>query len=139
MPENIMRGIETHRLALAVENVPESRQKLDDHSDPLDACILMRDPDLGSFLLTANSRSPQVVVFEAPVDDFEIPERSPSPSYDSEPDRPLIMHEPRPLYEPAHQLAVRSSLPMFLEKLRNSKFRRILKEEVKLSPALSSS
>lgn len=114
---------------------PIHRQKLDDHSDPLAASVLMRDPDLGTFLLTANYRGPQVVVFEAPADDFEIAERSPSPSYDSEPNKPVLLHEPRPVYEPAHQLDVRSSLPMFLEKLRNSKFRRILKEDVKLSPA----
>ncbi|KAH7348580.1 hypothetical protein BKA65DRAFT_500872 [Rhexocercosporidium sp. MPI-PUGE-AT-0058] len=61
--------------------------------------------------------------------------RSQSPTYDLEPARPLILCEPRPVYEPSHTLDENSALPAFIDKLAHSKYKRLLKEEVRLSPA----
>ncbi|RDL34352.1 uncharacterized protein BP5553_07480 [Venustampulla echinocandica] len=111
-------------------------QKANDHSSPLSASTLIRDPDLGYFLLTATPYGPIAVTFETPeVEEFEPMGRSRSPTYDPEPDKPLILCEPRPVYQPAHALEENSALPSFLEKLRHSKYKRLLKEEIKLSPA----
>lgn len=111
-------------------------QKSNDHSSPLSASTLIRDPDLGYFLLTATPYGPIAVTFETPeVEELEPMGRSRSPTYDPEPDKPLILCEPRPVYQPAHALEENSALPSFLEKLRHSKYKRLLKEEIKLSPA----
>ncbi|KAH6662848.1 hypothetical protein B0J14DRAFT_282732 [Halenospora varia] len=107
-----------------------------DESEPLAASTLIRDPDLGYFLLTATPHGPLAVTFELP-EDFEVDprQRSRSPTYDSEPEKPLILCEPRPVYQPAHALEEHSTLPSLLEKLRHSKYKRLLKEDIRLSPA----
>lgn len=110
-------------------------QKADDRSSPLAASTLIRDPDLGCFLLTATPHGPISVSFEAPDFEYDLIRRSRSPTYDSEPDKPLTLYEPRPVYQPAHSFEESSALPSLLEKLRHSKYKRLLKEEVRLSPA----
>jgi nucleoporin NUP82 len=110
-------------------------QKMDNHSAPLAASIVMHDPDLGYFLLTATPHGPIAITFESPELEFDLFRRARSPTYDSEPDKPLILYEPRPVYEPAHALQVKTALPSLLEKLKHSKYKRLLQEEVRLSPA----
>ena len=111
-------------------------QKPVDRSAPLAASTLFRDPDLGYFLLTATPYGPISLAFEAP-DSFFDPRRSRSrsPTFDAEPDRPLILCEPRPVYQPAHVLEETSTLPAFLDKIQHSKYKQILKQEVRMSPA----
>jgi nucleoporin NUP82 len=58
-----------------------------------------------------------------------------SPIYDPEPDKPLILCEPRPAYEPPHTLGENSNIPTLLEQLGRGKYSKLLKEEVRLSPA----
>lgn len=110
-------------------------QKMEDHLAPLAACTVTQDPDLGYFLLTATPHGPVAVNFETPEMEFDLFRRVRSPTYDAEPDKPLILYEPRPVYEPAHALEIRSALPSLLEKLKHSKYKRLLQEEVRLSPA----
>ena len=110
-------------------------QKMEDNSAPLAACAVTNDPDLGYLLLTATSYGPVAVFFDAPELDFDLFRLARSPTYDSEPGKPLILYEPRPVYEPAHALGVNSGLPSLLEKLKHGKYKRLLQEEVRLSPA----
>lgn len=110
-------------------------EKMDDHSAPLAAANLLRDPDLGYFLLSATPYGPLALTFEAPDLEFDFDRRSRSPTYDDEPEKPLVLCEPRPVYQPAHVLEQKSALPSFLEKLHHSKYKRLLKEEIRLSPA----
>jgi nucleoporin NUP82 len=109
-------------------------EKSEDRSSSLAASVAIRDPDLGYFVLTTTPYHPVAVIFESP-DIEEIGRRSRSPTYDSEPQQPLIVVEPRPVYQPAHALEEQSALPSLLEKLRHSKYKRLLKEDIRLSPA----
>jgi len=108
-----------------------------ERSSPLAASTLLLDPDLGHMLLSATPHGPLALTFkmakEAVVDSRQ--SRSRSPTYESEADRPLILCEPRPVYEPSHTLDESSALPAFIEKIGQSKYKRLLKEEVRLSPA----
>ncbi len=110
--------------------------KLIDNSTTLAASVLMRDPDLGYFLLTATPYGPVLLTFESPEVHFD-PQRSQtrSPSCEPQPELVTTMYEPRPVYEPSHALEQPSVLPTFLEKLRHGRYKRLLKEEVRLSPA----
>ena len=111
-------------------------QRSDEQAAPLAASSVIQDPDLGYFLLTASPRGPVSINFEAP--DFEypvLPRKSESPTYELESEKPLILCEPRPVYQPAASFEETSALPLLLEKLRHSKYKRLLKEEVRLSPA----
>lgn len=107
-----------------------------DTSVSLAASVTIQDPDLGHFLLSATPYGPFAFVFEAP-DIYEDlrQSRSSSPSYTPEPDRPLILCEPRAVYEPAHELDENSAIPALLERLSHSRYNRLLKEDVRLSPA----
>ncbi|KUJ19315.1 uncharacterized protein LY89DRAFT_488387 [Mollisia scopiformis] len=112
--------------------------KSENHLSPLAACEVVQDPDLGYFLLSATPYGPVAIDFEATTPDsgFEFQRSATrSPTYDPEPDKPLILCEPRPAYEPPNALAENSSIPAFLEQLGRSRYARLLKEEVRLSPA----
>ncbi|CZT07235.1 hypothetical protein WAI453_012947 [Rhynchosporium graminicola] len=108
-----------------------------DRLSPLAASTLIFDPDLRYFLLTATPHGPLALVFETSkdVESDYYRSQSRSPIYDPEPERPLILCEPRPVYEPSHTLDEDSALPAFIEKLGQSKYKRLLKEEIRLSPA----
>jgi nucleoporin NUP82 len=110
-------------------------QRSDEQAGPLAASTAIQDPDLGYFLLTATPRGPVSITFESPEFEYALTRRSESPAYDSEAEMPLVLCEPRPVYQPASSFEAASALPMMLEKLRHSKYKRILKEEVRLSPA----
>ena len=101
---------------------------------PLAASAVIQDPDLGYLLLTANKYGPIALIFESPDFPTEIHSRASSVSYDDL-DKPLILCETRPVYEPAHELDAQSAIPAFLERLNHSKYKRVLKEDVRLSPA----
>ena len=107
-------------------------QKMEDHSAPLAACAVTYDPDLGYILLTATSYGPIAVFFDAPEVEFDLFCREPSLT---EAEKPLVLYEPRQVYEPAHALEMHSALPALLEKLKHGKYKRALQEEVRLSPA----
>lgn len=128
------------RIDLLVKNQGSIRERIhteksDDHSAPLSASVVISSPDLGYCLLSATPYAPVLLTFESPENELDSYHRLPSPAYDPEPDKPLILCEPRPVYQPAHVLEVNSALPIFLQKLEHSKYKRMLKEEIRLSPA----
>ncbi|KAK8019852.1 nuclear pore complex protein An-Nup82 [Apiospora arundinis] len=101
---------------------------------PLAAAVAIRDPDLGYFILSATPFEPIAVVFETPEDEFEAI-RSVSPMVHQEVDvKPLDFYEPRPTFQPPHIFERSSALPDLLEKLRTSRHKAIVNQEVRLSP-----
>ncbi|KAL3425036.1 nuclear pore complex protein An-Nup82 [Phlyctema vagabunda] len=111
--------------------------KMDDRSAPLTASSLIRDPDLGYFLLSATPYGPLALTFESSESDNDmgLARRSASPSWDNEFEKPLILYEPRPAYEPPHALNADSGYLKFLQRLAQSQYRQILNQEVRMSPA----
>lgn len=130
------------RMDLLVKGQSSIRERLltlDGPSEDLPLCLaassVLRDPDLGYFLLTATSHGPTALTFDTPDLDIDIG-RSRSPTYDSEPDpQPLLLCTPRPVYQPPHVLISNSALPSLLESLHHSKYKRLLHEPIRLSPA----
>lgn len=101
----------------------------------LSESIVIRDPELGYFLLTSSPTRAVAVSFEIP-EDYEELSRSRSPTYDVEPEpQPLLLCAPREIYYPASTFSTQSNLPALLEDLRRSKYKRMINESVKLSPA----
>lgn len=101
---------------------------------PLAACVAVRDPELGYFLLSATPYEPVALTLETP--DADAQPRRPD---GSPPDReasmaPLEFHEPRPVFHPPHAFDQGSALPTLLERLRTSRHKTAVKQEVKLSP-----
>ncbi|KJZ77031.1 hypothetical protein HIM_03352 [Hirsutella minnesotensis 3608] len=101
---------------------------------PLAASVAIRDPDLGYFLLSATPYEPVALTFDTPELDVE-PLRQDSPSREHEPNMtPLDFYEPRPVFNPPHTLDQNSALPTLLERLRTSRHKTVVSQEVKLSP-----
>ncbi|RKF61778.1 Nucleoporin NUP82 [Golovinomyces cichoracearum] len=109
-------------------------------SSHFSASVLCQDTDLGHFLLTASSDGPVVLKFEGSEPESEFyRSMSRSPTFESEePEKIPVICEPRPVYEPSHFLNEDSKLPEFLERMRHSRFKRLLKTDVRLSPAILS-
>ncbi|KAH8589249.1 hypothetical protein B0O99DRAFT_523519 [Bisporella sp. PMI_857] len=125
--ENLARGDKSFRQRVYT-------QKLSDQSSPFTASALIRDPDLGHFLLTATPTAPVALKFDDPQVEIGF-RRSRSQTYSSEPEEPLVFHVPRPVYQPPQTFKAASALQPLKEKLEHSKYKRLLKEEVRLSPA----
>lgn len=105
-----------------------------DVSVPLAACVAIRDPDLGYFLLSATPYEPIALTFETPDVDLA-PIRQESPSREREASMaPLDFYEPRPVFNPPHAFDEGSALPTLLERLRTSRHKTMVNQEVKLSP-----
>ena len=115
------------------ERLYTSQSQGDEHL-PLASAAAIRDPDLGYFILSATPFEPIAVVFETPEDEFEAI-RSVSPIVHQEVDvKPLDFYEPRPTFQPPHIFERSSALPDLLEKLRTSRHKAIVNQEVRLSP-----
>ncbi|EHK17041.1 uncharacterized protein TRIVIDRAFT_80481 [Trichoderma virens Gv29-8] len=109
-------------------------QQAADVGIPLAACVAIRDPDLGYFLLSATPYEPIALTFETP-DDEQVTIRQESPVREREMSMaPLDFYEPRPVYNPPHTFSESSILPELLERLRTSRHKTIVNQEVKLSP-----
>ncbi|KAF4457632.1 nucleoporin nup82 [Fusarium austroafricanum] len=101
---------------------------------PLAACNVLRDPDVGYFLLSATPYEPIALTFDTPEVDLA-PIRQESPSYDRETSMaPLDFYEPRPVFNPSHTFDEGSALPTLLERLRTSRHKTVVNQEVRLSP-----
>ncbi|KAK2593767.1 hypothetical protein QQS21_008528 [Conoideocrella luteorostrata] len=101
---------------------------------PLAACVAIRDPDLGYFLLSSTPYEPISITFETPDIDLS-PIRQESPIREREASMaPLDFYEPRPVYHPPHVFDQVSALPTLLERLRTSRHKTAVHQEVKLSP-----
>jgi nucleoporin NUP82 len=136
---NTTSGVD-FRIDLLVKNTNTIRERLitqpaADDLPPLAAAIAILDPDLGYFLLTSTPHGPIALSFDAPELSFS-PPRSRSPTYEDEPQpQPLLLCAPRQVYEPSRALFAQSSLPEFLDSLRRGKYKRVLHEPIRLSPA----
>ncbi|KAF7950045.1 hypothetical protein EAE96_007348 [Botrytis aclada] len=143
LEEELSQGAESNVRLGVVVSTPSERQRvytppMIDKNAPLAASTIIRDPDLGYFLLSANAHGPISINFESP--EFQLDfnrSRGRSESYDSETDndKPLILFEARPVYQPSYALEQPSELPSLHEKIKHSKYKRLLKEEIRLSPA----
>ncbi|KAM3480732.1 hypothetical protein MY5147_001021 [Beauveria neobassiana] len=110
-------------------------QPVADAAEPLAGCIVLRDPDVGYFLLSATPYEPIAVTFESPELDVVPVHREASPEREREASMaPLHFYEPRPVYNPPHVFDQGSSLPLLLERLRTSRHKTVVNQEVKLSP-----
>ncbi|KAF7536104.1 hypothetical protein G7054_g4833 [Neopestalotiopsis clavispora] len=103
---------------------------------PIPAVVPIRDPDLGYLVLTATDDGPLCIIFDMPVDDFVPIKTSASPSVErSDEVQPLDFYEPRPTFQAPHVFERNSDLPDMLLKLKTSKHKAIVGQEVRLSPA----
>ncbi|KAI1815310.1 hypothetical protein GGS20DRAFT_544403 [Poronia punctata] len=128
------------RINLLVNGQASTRERL--HSNPnqgdmplpLTAAVAIRDPDLGYCLLSATPFEPITMTFEMPEDEFApIHASSPSLSRDAEV-QPLEFFGPRPVYQPSHVFEETSALPTFIDRLRTSRHKTIMHQEIRLSP-----
>ncbi|KAF7917147.1 uncharacterized protein EAE98_010252 [Botrytis deweyae] len=143
LEEELSKGAESNVRLGVVVSTPSERQRvytppMIDKNAPLAASTIIQDPDLGYFLLSANAHGPLSINFESP--EFQLDfnrSRGRSESYDSETDndKPLVLFEARPVYQPSYALEQPSELPSLHEKIKHSKYKRLLKEEIRLSPA----
>ncbi|QUC22242.1 uncharacterized protein UV8b_06483 [Ustilaginoidea virens] len=103
---------------------------------PLAACVTIRDPDLGHFLLSSTPYEPVSLTFETPELDLDpikqdsVVTREPRVASMA----PLDFYEPRPVYQPPHVFDQGSALPTLLERLRTSRHKTLANQEVRLSP-----
>lgn len=107
-----------------------------DNALPLAACVVFRDPDVGYFLLSAAADEPIALTFESPDLDLA-PHREESPVREQEAGATaaLDFYEPRPVYQPPRAFLEHSSaLPALLERLRTSRHKTLVSQEVRLSP-----
>ena len=101
---------------------------------PLAAGVAFRDPDLGYLLLSCTPYEPIAITFESPETDLA-PIRQESPIRERETSMvPLDFYEPRPVYRVPHVFDEGSALPGLLERLRTSRHKTVVNQEVKLSP-----
>ena len=128
------------RINLLINSQASTRERLynspaqSDAQLPLSAAVAIRDPDLGYFLLSATPFEPIALIFDPPEDDF-VPIQSNSPSFSQDAEvKPLEFFEPRPVYRPSHAFDESSALPRFIEKLRTSRHKAIMNQEIRLSP-----
>ncbi|KAJ6787695.1 hypothetical protein PWT90_08246 [Aphanocladium album] len=106
-----------------------------DAAVPLTGCVVLRDPDVGYFLLSATPYEPIAVTFDSPEMDAVPIRREVSPEREREASMaPLDFYEPRPVYNPPHVFDQGSSLPILLERLRTSRHKTVVTQEIKLSP-----
>ena len=105
-------------------------------SAPLAASCAIRDPDLGYLLLSATPYSPVAVVFEVPeIDSIPVKRQEASPVMEREPEvAPLDFIEPRPVFHPPRAFDNGTILPTLLDRLRTSRHKTVVNQEVKLSP-----
>ncbi|KAF6803494.1 nuclear pore complex protein An-Nup82 [Colletotrichum sojae] len=127
------------RLGLLVNGQNSIRDRLytqssSDATVPLAECAAIRDPDLGYFLLSATPYEPIALTFETPEDEFT-PIRHETP-YEEKPAvmEPLDFYEPRPAFQPSHAFEQQSDLPELINRLRTSRHKTIVNQEIRLSP-----
>lgn len=100
------------------------------------ACISVLDSDLGHFILTSTSSTPQAAILDLPLQSSIYTTFAPSGT-----DQPLALPapEPRQPYQPAPAFSASSSLPAFLADITASAQSRLkrtdLKTSIRFSPA----
>ncbi|KAG5991342.1 hypothetical protein E4U52_003788 [Claviceps spartinae] len=121
-------------------NSQSSRQRIyaqpaADVASPLAACVVIRDPDVGYFLLSSTPYEPIPLTFET--SDLELApiHRHGDPVWEREISMvPLDFYEPRPVYHVSHVFDEPSALPTLLDRLRTSRHKIMVNRDVRLSP-----
>lgn len=105
----------------------------------LAACVAIRDPDLGYFILSATPSNPLALILESPEEEplAVKTSSSPSPFYEHTPDQkvPLEVYTPRPAFQPSPVFDQPSYLPEFRQGLMTSKYVALMQQQIRLSPA----
>jgi nucleoporin NUP82 len=130
------------RLGLLVNSHNSLRERLytqpqADVTVPLAACNAINDPDIGYGVISATPFDPVVLIFETQEDDYPLIKRespSPTPFDEREQSQPLYTYAPRPPFQVSHVFDQDSDLPKLLERLRSSKHRVAIGQEIRLSP-----
>lgn len=105
----------------------------------LAACVAIRDPDLGYFLLSATPTDPVALLFDTPEDEI-VPFKassSPTPFLEPTPEQKaaLEMFTPRPAFQPSPVFDQPSELPKLRQMLLTSRHVALMSQQVRLSPA----
>ena len=114
-----------------------SPERLDDEAEALDATapILIQDSDLGYFLLTSFGGEPRAVTFHTP-QDKPLEELIETPDDHYEAGMRLLANLPaRSPYQAPQSLWASSSLPTFLEKHAQGRYRKLAKSDIRMSSA----
>ncbi|KAL6851100.1 hypothetical protein ACO1O0_008228 [Amphichorda felina] len=109
-------------------------QSTADMAVSLSAAVAIFDPDLGYFLLSATPYEPIALTFDTPeIDIAPLPEES--PVFEREASKPpLDFYEPRPVFHPSHVFDEGSQLPGFLDRMKTSRYKTLVNQEIRLSP-----
>ena len=99
------------------------------------APVVLQDSVLGYFLLTMHDEQPQAVILDSPLDRI-IQDRDYSSGHDYEPDLKMLTLGPaKSAYQPPQTLWAESSLTRFRDTHVQSRHKKLLKEEIRLSSA----
>lgn len=105
----------------------------------LAACVAIRDPDLGYFLLSATPTDPVALLFDTPEDELVPFKTSSSPTPFLEPTTEqkaaLELFTPRPAFQPSPVFDQPSELPKLRQMLLTSRHVALMGQQVRLSPA----
>lgn len=105
----------------------------------LAACVAIRDPDLGYFLLSTTPTDPVALLFDTPEDELEPfkASSSPTPFLEPTPEQKaaLEMFTPRPAFQPSPVFDQPSELPKLRQMLLTSRHVALMGQQVRLSPA----
>jgi len=133
----------TFRIDLLVKGKSTSRERIYTHPQEgsLAACVAIRDPDLGYFLLSATPKGPVAVAFETPEDEYQpvlLP--TPSPPFEVKQEEEeeamnLDLDVSRPPFQEPEELNETSELGHAKEMLFSSRHQFMRNQEVRLSPA----
>ncbi|MCJ1468524.1 hypothetical protein MMC07_007153 [Pseudocyphellaria aurata] len=101
---------------------------------PATACVVLDDSDLGYFMLTSVGGQPQATILDKP--GVETPEVLPiDDEHQYGPDQSTLhIGPPRSVYTVPESFSANSLLPTFVNKQVQLRHKKLLKEEVRLSP-----
>ena len=99
------------------------------------ACVVLQDPDLGYFLLTASEDQPQAATLDIPESQLKSFEIDAESLYEEEQATLLSIGPARSAYQPSSSLWQESALTGFLDRHVPNRHLKIMKEEVRLSHA----
>ncbi|MCJ1315322.1 hypothetical protein MMC15_000639 [Xylographa vitiligo] len=118
------------------EQILKYNHKADvDRALPMTAPVVLQDSVLGYFLLTAHDDQPQAVQLDSPFDQ-STQDRNYSSGYEYEPDLKMLTQGPaRIAYQPPQTLWAESALTRFRDTHVQSRHKKLLKEEIRLSSA----
>ncbi|MCJ1433685.1 hypothetical protein MMC27_003049 [Xylographa pallens] len=118
------------------EQVLRYNHKADDsHALHITTPVVLQDSVLGYFLLTTHDDQPQAVILDSPFDQ-NTRDRDYSSGYEYEPDLKMITQGlAKSAYQPPQTLWAESALARFKDTHVQSRHKKLLKEEIRLSSA----